>query len=229
MTWWSSATFAQYLCTETYVPRQTNFKNYYHPQSDIIYVSLNCLWFVHSLKMRELSCIAFLALSCFVREGRILLLLLVGKHKIPKRLTPIVWRAGTKYILSVFADWVLCKILISSLILINFFIYLNAILVVQLSGWLVSRVCNYRKHEDFDPCFFQLNFHPLTINEECANKLFEFTAGFDACRPDVLKQETDLIPVISKERPLLTFMVFHQPLKQLYLDELGNAFLLILI
>jgi len=124
---------------------------------------------------------------------------------------------------------VICKILISSLILINFFIYLKAIQVIQLSGWLVRRDCNNCKHKDFDPFYFKLNFHPLTINEECANKLFESTSGFDACRPDVLKQETNLIPLISKERPLLTFMGFHQPLKQLYLDEMGNALLCLLI
>lgn len=149
-----------------------------------------CHWpafdlFIH-WKWGNLPALAFLALSCFVREGKVLLLALVGKHKIPGRLTPIVWRAGTKYILSVFADWIVCKIFIFSLILINFFIYLKAIQVVQLSGWLVSRDCNCWKYKDFDPFYFQLNFHPLTINE-CANKLFESTAGFDACRPDVLK------------------------------------------
>lgn len=76
--------------------------------------------------------------------------------------------------------------MISSLILINFFIYLKAIQVVQLSGWLVSRDCN-TKIKDVDPFYFQLNFDLLTINEEYAKKLLESTAGFHACRPDILK------------------------------------------
>ena len=59
VTWWSSAAFAQYSCVEPYVPRQTNLENYSHLQSDIIHASLNCLWFVHSLKVREPSCFSF--------------------------------------------------------------------------------------------------------------------------------------------------------------------------
>lgn len=75
----------------------------------------------------------------------------------------------------------------SSLILINFFIYLKATQIAQFSGWLVSRDCKHWTYKYFDPFYFQSNFHPLPINEECANKLLVSTASSDTCRPDELK------------------------------------------
>lgn len=70
VTWRSCAAFGQCSCAETYVPRETDLKNYYNPQSDIIHVSQNCLWFVHSLEARELCCIGFtgIELICHRRK-----------------------------------------------------------------------------------------------------------------------------------------------------------------
>lgn len=110
------------LCTH-----QDKFWTDCHPHSAISLESLHCLWLGYSLQGKEFSCTGFLGTSCFVREEKkCTAFVLGGKHKIPEIITPIVWTAGTKCILSLFADGVVYKILISSLVLINFFIYLKA-------------------------------------------------------------------------------------------------------
>lgn len=150
----SSAALA--CCPWAHTATSTNkFWNYCHPHS------ATCHWTAFGLaihsKGRNLAALAFLALSCFVGEEKIYCLFWVA-NKIPERITPIVWRAGAKYILSVLAHWVVCKILISSLVLINFFIYLKATQVVQLSGWLDRRNCNYWLYKDFWSILFQITF-----------------------------------------------------------------------
>lgn len=95
--WWSLCS-----CPWAHTPTNTNnFSITFHPHPAIGLVSLNCLWLGHSLQGKELSCTAFLGTELLWQGRENLLLVLGGKHKTPERITPIVWRAGTKHLIGV--------------------------------------------------------------------------------------------------------------------------------
>lgn len=202
------------LCLGTHSHHTNWFWITCHPHSAKSPVSLTCLCLAHALQGKELSCTAFLGIQLLWWGTKNLLIVLGGKHKIPERITHIVWRTGTKCILSVFADWVVCKILIYSSVLISFFIYLKATQVVQHSGWLDRRNSNYWIYRDFWSILFPIVFLSSNYKWGAVHSCIQLVLLPEG-RYTVKRHWPNSTHL--KGKGLINLHGFHQHMKQLYL------------